>query len=85
LITASVPSAAELRILFLIVGFYSLFDHTSIALAVTTSVAVSYFVRYAIEALQAIASVLLRVNNDIIIIIIIIIFINCSWVVTRWQ
>ena len=64
LITALVPSAAELRHFFLIVGFCSLSDHTSIASAVTAPVAISYSVRYANEALQAIASVLLRVNND---------------------
>ena len=64
LITALVPSAAELRHFFLIVGFCSLSDHTSIASAVTAFVAISYAVRCANEALQAIASVLLRVNND---------------------
>jgi len=36
------------------------------ASAVTASVAVSYSVRHANEVLQAIASVLLRVNNDTI-------------------
>jgi hypothetical protein len=67
LITASVPSPAELRLFFfLIVGFCSLFDHTSVASAVMASVAVSYSVRHANESLQAVASVLLRVNNDTI-------------------
>lgn len=65
MITALVPSPAELRHFFLI-SFCSLSDHTSIASAVTASVAISYSVRYADEVLQAVASVLLRVNNDTI-------------------
>ena len=66
LITASVPSPAELRHFFLIIGFCSLPVYTSIASAVTALVAISHSVRHANEALQAIASVLLRVNNDTI-------------------
>jgi len=63
LITASVPSPAELRHFLLIVGFCSLSDHTSKVSAVTASAAISYCHTHANEALQAIASVLLKVNN----------------------
>jgi hypothetical protein len=61
-----VPSPAELRHFFLIVGFCSSSDHTSIASAIMASVAISYSVRHENEVLQAIASMLLRVNNDTI-------------------
>jgi hypothetical protein len=66
LITALGPSPAKLRHFFLIVGFCSLSVHTSIPSAVTASIAISYSVRCANRELQAIASVLFRVNNDTI-------------------